>query len=876
MARGLLSSDHVIHELFRDFRLGARQLRRSKAFFAAAALTLAIGIGANTAIGSAVHAILLEPLPHPESERLMLVWTRLDRVGIDRNGVSPPELMDLVGHDAFEGVAGVYETSATLSVGDEPERIAVGFVSPSVFPLLRVDAALGRTFTAEEGSFGRGGVAALSHRLWLRRFGARPDVLGTSIKLDAETYSIAGVMPADFRFPLGEADLWAPLALSPEEWSEDERGSHYLSVLARLSPGVSEASARASMDALAARLDRDHPDSYRDSGFGISLGPLQAQLVEGARTPLLVLLGAVAFVLLIACANIANLLIARAAGRGREMAVRTALGAGRGRLAQQLFAESFLLALAGGALGVLTAVWGVDVIRALAPSDFPRLEEVRVDRAALGFAALLACATGIVVGLAPALSMPSRELPQRLKEGARGVTLGRRGRRMRRLLVVLETALALALLVGAGLLLRSLHALGRVDPGVDPERLLTLRVTLPAVRYPEEKDTTAFRERLLTAISSVPSVRTASIANQLPLGGTRMSQNYTLEGPTSLGETDAEVELTTYLTTPRHFETMGIPLVGGRDFSDGDTASSPLVAIVDERLSERLWPNESAVGKRIRVGGESTVGAPWRTVVGIAGHVHHERLDASGREQIYLPFPQRPAPYARSLFVAVKTAGDPEGIAPELTRSIRAIDPELAVFDVGTMERRVALAMRQPRFRTLLLAFFSHRARARGGRSLRSRRASGLGAGARERGPHRSRGPSRPDSQARPSRERLERDSRHRPGHARSGGGRPHPGLAPLRGRHVRRRRISRRSGGAGARRARGELPSGAASDSGRSDRGVALGVSQIARAAGLEVEESYRADAHSLKALDRVAKKLEHLSDLSISALAENDPQDR
>ncbi len=697
----------MVHDLLRDLRLGARHLRRSPGFTAAAALTLAIGIGANTAIGSAVHAILLEPLPHPESERLMLAWTRLEHAGIDRNGVSPPELLDLAGHDAFEDVAGVYETSATLSLGDQPERIGIGFVSPLVFRLLRVEAALGRTFLEEEGAAGRGRVAVLSHGLWRRRFQARPDVLGASIPLDGEMYSVVGVMPADFRFPLGEAELWIPLALRAEEWGEDERGSHYLDVLARLSPGVSAAAAQAFMDALAARLDRDHPDAYRDAGFGIGLGPLREQLVEGARTPLLVLLGAVGFVLLIACANIANLLIARAASRVREMAVRTALGAGRGRLAQQLLAESFLLAAAGGVLGVLTAVWGVDVIRGLAPTDLPRLAEVRVDGAALGFAALLAAVTGIVFGLAPTLSMPSRELPQRLKEGARGITLGRRGRRVRRLLVALETALALALLVGSSLLLRSLHALGKVNPGLDPERLLTLRIALPAVRYPEEKDTTAFRERLLREISAIPSVGPVSIANQLPLSGTRMSQNYTLEGPTSLGAQGPEVELTTYLTTPRHFETMGIPLLQGRDFGDGDDTDSPPVAILDERVAERLWPNESAIGKRIRLGGQSTPGAPWRTIVGIAGHVHHDRLDSSGREQIYLPFPQRPAPYARSLFVAVKTEGDPEAIGRDVERCVRAVDPELAVFDVATMDRRLAVALRQPRFRTLLLSFFS-------------------------------------------------------------------------------------------------------------------------------------------------------------------------
>jgi predicted permease len=267
--------------------------------------------------------------------------------------------------------------------------------------------------------------------------------------------------------------------------------------------------------------------------------------------------------------------------------------------------------------------------------------------------------------------------------------------------------MALALLVAASLLLRSLKALEQVDPGVDPENLLTLRVALPAVRYPEEKDTTSFRDRLLPEISRIPSVRRAAITNQLPLGGTRMSQNYTLEGLTSLGDQDSEVELTTYLATPGYLDTMGIPRLQGRDFSDSDTASSPYVAILDERLAERLWPNESAIGKRIRVGGTSTLGAPWRTVIGVAGHVHQERLDSIGREQVYLPFPQRPPPYARSLFVAVKTDGDPEAIAPELARSIHSIDPELAVFDVATMERRVSTAMRQPRFRTLLLTFFS-------------------------------------------------------------------------------------------------------------------------------------------------------------------------
>lgn len=696
-----------LYDFLRDVRLGLRQLRRSPGFAAAAALTLAIGIGSNTAIFSAVHAVLLAPLPHAEPDRLTLVWTRLDHAGIDRNGVSPPELMDLAGHDAFEEVAGIYDTNATLSTGERPERVGVSLVSPAVFPLLRAEAALGRTFLAEEGEPGRGGAVVLGHGLWQRRFGARSDVLNSRITLDGETYLVVGVMPADFRFPLGDAELWKPLALSPEEWSEDERGSHYLDVIARLKPGVSVAAAQASMNGLAARLDRDHPDAYRDSGFGISLGPLQEQLVAGARTPLLVLLGAVGFVLLIACANIANLLVARAAGRGREMAIRTALGAGRHRLLQQLLAESMLLAFAGGFLGVLAAIWGVDLIRALGPSDFPRLSEVRVDLAALGFGALLACATGIVFGCAPALPMRSSDLPQKLKEGARGATLGRRGRRVRGLLVVLETALALVLLVGASLLLRSLHALGRVNPGLDSERLLTLRVALPAVHYPAERETTAFRERLLAGISVVPGVRNRAITSHLPLGGTTMSRNYTVEGPTSLGEEDQEVEMTTYLVTPGYFETLGIPLLSGQDFSERDTATSPPVVILDESFAVRLWPNESPIGKRIRVGGSSTVGASWRTIVGVVGHVHQERLDSRGREQIYLPFPQLPSPYARSLFVAVKTAGDPEAVAPEVASVVQKLDPELALFDVATMDRRVASALRQPQFRTLLMTLFS-------------------------------------------------------------------------------------------------------------------------------------------------------------------------
>ncbi len=697
----------MLKDLFRDLRLGARQLRRSPGFTAAAALTLAIGIGSNTAIFSAVHAVLLEPLPHAEADRLMRVWTRLDRAGIDRNGVSPPELNDLVAEGAFESVAGVYETNATLSTGERPERVAVAFVSPSVFPLLRAEAALGRTFLAREGEPGSGGVVVLSHGLWQRRFGARPDVLDSRITLDGETYSIVGVMPGDFRFPLGEPDLWMPLALSPEEWSEQERGSHYLEAIGRLTPGVSVAAARAAMDALAARLDRDHPETYRDAGFGISLDPLQKELVAGARTPLLVLLGAVGFVLLIACANIANLLVVRAAGRGREMAIRSALGAGRLRLFQQLLSESLILALAGGLLGVLAAVWGVDSIRTLGPSDFPRLREVRVDLTALGFGALLACATGLVFGSVPALPRTSSELPQELKEGARGATLGRRGRGVRRLLVLLETSLAMVLLVGASLLLRSLHALGRVNPGLDPERLFTLRIALPAVRYPEERQTTAFRERLLDEIAAVPGVRRAAITSQLPLGGTRMSRNYTIEGPTALGEGALEIELTTSLVTPGYFETLRIPIVRGQDFTERDTAASPLVAILDASLAGRLWPNESAIGKRIRIGGSSTLGAPWRTIVGVAGHVHQERLDSTGREQIYLPFPQLPPPYARSLFVTVKTSTEPETVFPGVARAVQAVDPELAVFDAATMEERVASALRQPRFRTGLLTFFS-------------------------------------------------------------------------------------------------------------------------------------------------------------------------
>ncbi|MGH9337414.1 MAG: FtsX-like permease family protein, partial [Vicinamibacteria bacterium] len=409
--------------------------------------------------------------------------------------------------------------------------------------------------------------------------------------------------------------------------SDDERGSHYLDVVARLKPGLSVGRAQTALDALAARLDRDHPDAYRDAGFGISLDSLHEDLVASTRKPLLLLLGAVGFVLLIACANIANLLLSRAAGREREIALRTALGAGRLRLLQQLLGESMLLAILGGSIGVLLAVWGVDLLRSFGPSDLPRLDDVELDGTVLGSALLLICATGIAFGLAPALHWKVTRLPQRLKDGARSATIGRRGAALRGSLVVLETALATVLLIGASLFVRSLMALGRVDPGLEAEELLTLRVSLPEIRYPDEPRLSEFRENLLSRISTLPGVRNAAATSHLPLGGQSMSRNFTIEGPSALGEGLSELEIQSYLVTPGYFETMGIPRARGEDFSRRDTAESPLAVIIDETLAGRLWPHQDPIGRRIRTGGLQSDVSPWRTIVGVVGFVRHHRLD---------------------------------------------------------------------------------------------------------------------------------------------------------------------------------------------------------------------------------------------------------
>jgi predicted permease len=694
----------AFEELSRDFQYGFRQLRRSPGFAILATLTLAIGIGANTAIFSVVDFILFRPLPYEEPDRLALVWTRLDNAGIPRNGVSPPELMDLFGHDAFESLSAFYDSSASLTTTERPERVATVFVSTGLFSMLRAEPAIGRGFLPQEGEPGRDRVAVLSHGLWRRRFGGRPDVVGTEMRLDGERHSIVGIMPERFRSPLGEADLWLPLAFRPEELSEDERGSHYLDVIVRLKQDLSLVQAQASLDALAARLDRDHPESYRDAGFGIGLGLLHEELVAGSRKPLLLLLGAVGFVLLTACANVANLLLFRASERRREMALRAALGAGRRRLSQQLLGESLTLAAIGGILGILLAIGGVDLLRALGPADLPRLGDVAVDRSILGWALLLTGATGVAFGLVPALF---DNVPQGLKDGSPNATVGRQRASLRGALVVLETAVAMVLLVGASLLLRSLLSLGQVNPGLEPQELLTLRLSLPAARYPDQPRSREFRETLLQRIEALPGVKRAAATSHLPLGGLSMSRNFTIEGPSALSKGLSELELQSYLVSPGYFETMGIPRIRGEDFSTADTADSPFQVIIDERLAEKLWPGEDPIGRRLRTGGLQSEPSPWRVVAGTVGYVRHHRLDLEGREQLYFPFSQLPAPYTRSFFVTVKTEGDPQLLAPTVEKVIHGLDPELAVFDVKPMEFRVHSSLSQPRFRAGLLALFA-------------------------------------------------------------------------------------------------------------------------------------------------------------------------
>jgi predicted permease len=701
----------LLQELKQDVTFAWRLLRRNPAFTAVAVLTIALGIGANTAIFSVVNGVLLRPLPYPNADRLLVVWNQPAAAKREFNAVSAPEFADYRDQArAFDGIAAINQQPVTLTGGCgaggcEPERVSAYLVSPNVFDLLGVRPWRGRALAPDDGASTGEPVVVLSHALWMRRYGGDDAVIGRTLTVNGRPRTIVAVMPPGIRFPdapiswLAErADLWLPRAW--EESRAGSRGDQNLAVIARMAPGVTVARAQADLDAIAARFRAAFPDRYVQPGrWGITAVSLREQMEGDVRPALLVLSSAVGLVLLIACVNVANLLLARGAARRRELGVRVSLGAGRGRIARQLMTESAVLSLAGGALGVALAWWAVRTLAGLQAARVPFLDTVRIDGTVLTFSLALSVVTGLLFGLAPVVQQWRAGARDALTEGTRGSTAGRSHARVRTALVVSQMAMALVVLIGAGLLLRSFAKLSEVNPGFDASGVATFQLSLPRTKYDSAAKMVAFHQQLAERLAAIPGAQRASAVYPLPMSGEGWGASFEIVGrPTPSGEVEPHAEFATAM--PGYFQTMGIPLRAGRDFTAQDVRGAPNAIVIDERLAERYWPNEDPLGKRVTIWGDG----PEATVVGVVGHVHNSGPQAEGEPQLYLAFPQFPQ---STIFSVVRTGGDPAALAPGVRDVVRALDPDLAVARLQPLTANVEQALARHRFNMFLLALFA-------------------------------------------------------------------------------------------------------------------------------------------------------------------------
>jgi len=689
---------------WQDLRYGLRMLLKKPGFTTIAALTLALGIGANTAIFSVINAILLRPLPYAAPERLVMVWESFP--GSRENAVMPANFADWRAQNqvftdmaAWAGETFNLSNSSGSSGGGEPEKLEGLRVTANLFALLGVEPFMGRAFLPEEGRPGASRVAMISYGLWQRRFGgsrdAASEVIGSRVVLDGTAFTIIGVMPPAFHFPTREPSVWIPLALSPEQINT-RVSAHFLSVIARLKPDVDQAQAQAEMSALAARLERQYPST--NATVGTRVVSLKEQVVGNFRQALLILFAAAGFVLLVACANVANLLLFRASMRRNEIAVRLALGAGRGRLMRQLLTESLLLAGLGGALGLFLAWWSVSVLTAAMPESLALVKAVTVDLTVLTFTLVASALTGIFFGLFPAFQATRLNLNEALKEGGRDGARGRGG--MRSLLVVVEVALALALMAGAGLMINSFLRLRQVDAGFKARRLLTMEIDPTLARYPDHAALAAFYDRLLERVEALPGVESAAVITRLPLTDTR--GHYMFRTETQAGWKYAGALPSTI--SPGYFHTMGIPLLSGRAFTPQDVAQSAPVAVINEAMRERAWPNQDPLGKRIRMYPYDAT-ALTLTVIGVVKDVRQSELQVAARPEVYRSYTQMMSYPPRDL--VVRTSAPPLGLAPAVRGAIQSVDKDQPVSNTRTMERILADSLADERFNMLLLAIYA-------------------------------------------------------------------------------------------------------------------------------------------------------------------------
>jgi len=694
----LLQPRRMEDEMFQDLRFGVRTLLKHKGFTLIAVITLALGIGATTAIFSVVNAVLLRPLPFPQPERIVRLWEKRQPDDGLRVAVRYLNFQDWRRQNqAFSHLAAYREDGFNLQAGAETQRVNGARVTVDFFHVLGMQPALGRAFSTQEDAPGGERVVILSHALWRQRFGGDAQLTGRQIKVDGQNHTVVGVMPPGFSFPgFGyaneETNLWFPYAL---EAPPTGRGPHRLRVLGRLQPATAVEQARAEFDTIARRLEQAYPATNK--GAGVFMLPLRNFYDEDLQRPLSVLLGAVLFVLLIACANVANLLLARNAAREREIAIRAALGAGRGRLIRQLLTESLLLVTVGGASGLLLAAWGVMLLTKFGPRDIPRLQEAALDAPALVFTLAVSALTGLIFGLAPAWQRAGLDPNAALKAGAR--TTGGAGHRLRKALVIVEVALAMLLLAGAGLMLKSFVRLQQVAPGFDARSGLTMEINLPPQKFARPEQRAAFLEQALARLRALPGVEFAGATHRLPLQG-NSGTSIEIEGRPV---TDATPRLRANYrsVTPDYFRAMGTPLLAGRTFTDEEAWRKPAAVIINQTLARRLWPNENPLGKRIKDGAPNS---DWVEIIGVAADTKENELTAEVRDAIYLPYVVSAAP---AMTLALRTGVDPLSLVSAATAEIRRVDAEQAVSAINTLDGLLGEATAQPRFNAALLALFA-------------------------------------------------------------------------------------------------------------------------------------------------------------------------
>jgi predicted permease len=691
----------IVITILKDLQYAARVLRKSPGFALTAVLTLGLGIGANTAIFSVVNATLLRPLPFYQPDSIVVIQNQYKALGLDSASASVADYIDYrKQRQLFSEVAAIDTGDFNLTGIDRPERLACGETTAGLFPLLGVKPILGRVFTYEEDQPGKNQVALLTEGLWKRRFGGDPKVIGRTIRLNDRPYTVVGVVPSILQW-FAPLDAWIPTGFTPRDMDPARRTFQYLFVVARMQPGVSLERARAGMAAFGHTLAKEFPDYYPPgSGWAIRVDSLNELLIGDVRGALMVLLAAVGFVLLIACANVANLLLARASARMRELSIRAALGAAKWRIARQLLTESVLLGLCGGGAGVLFGMWGVGLLVNGGPRELPRLDEVTVDGRVLAFTAAISLATGVLFGLAPVMQVAWGNLHDLLKQGARGASGSLRRHRTRSALVVAEVGLSLVLLAGAGLLLRSLMRLQKVDPGFHARNVLTFGVSLPPARYASQVQTSAFFHALLGRLGSLPGVESAGAVNPLPFSGSNSSGSFEIEG-LNVPAHGTSPHADQRVVSPGYFTAMGIPLRRGRLLTEADRSEAPPAVVIDDALAQQYWKGQDPVGRHLRRFGDPQ----WATVAGIVGHVQHSALDARTRKgTIYWSYRQKPA---QSLEFVVHTANDPASLAGAVQREASALDKDVPIFDVKTMDQRVAASLANRRFAAYLLAAFS-------------------------------------------------------------------------------------------------------------------------------------------------------------------------